>query len=99
MSEVGAITYQAIEAPIVLLVEDEALIRMAMADALRDEGFAVIEASYPREAISAVKGGLKPDVLFTDVKMPGDMDGLALAGVLQDELPHMHVFIASGHEA
>ena len=98
MSESGAITYQALEAPIVLLVEDEVLIRMAMADALRDEGFVVIEASFPREAVSAVKGGLTPDVLFTDIKMPGDMDGLALAETLQDKLPHLNVFIASGHE-
>ena len=57
MSDASTITYQALDAPIVLLVEDEALIRMAMADALRDEGFVVIEASYPKEAMSAVKGG------------------------------------------
>ena len=98
MSDAGTITYQALEAPIVLLVEDEALIRMAMADALRDEGFAVIEAAYSKEAISAVKGGMRPDVLFTDIRMPGDMDGVALAGVLQDQLPHLRVYIASGHE-
>jgi two-component system, response regulator PdtaR len=92
------ITYQALDAPIVLLVEDEVLIRMAMADALRDEGFAVIEAAYPKEAITAVNGGMRPDVLFTDIRMPGDMDGVALAGALQDRLPHLRVFIASGHE-
>lgn len=98
MSEIGGITYQALDAPIVLLVEDEVLIRMAMADALRDEGFVVIEATYPSEAVSAVKGGLRPDILFTDIRMPGGMDGVALAGVLQDKLPHLRVFIASGHE-
>ena len=98
MSDAGTITYQALDAPIVLLVEDEALISMAMADALRDEGFVVIEASYPKEAMTAVKGGMRPDVLFTDIRMPGDMDGVALAGVLQDQLPHLRVYIASGHE-
>lgn len=92
------ITYEALDAPIVLLVEDEVLIRMAMADALRDEGFVVIEATYPKEAVSAVNGGLRPHVLFTDIRMPGDMDGVALAGVLQAQLPDLHVFIASGHE-
>jgi CheY-like chemotaxis protein len=99
MSDAGTITYEALDAtPIVLLVEDEALIRMAMADALRDEGFVVGEAAYPPEALRAVNGGLRPDVLFTDIRMPGDMDGVALANALQQRLPDLHVFIASGHE-
>ena len=94
----GAITYEAPKGPIVLVVEDEALIRMAVADALRDEGFVVVEASYPGEAISAVHGGLRPDVLFTDIRMPGGMDGFALAEALQELLPDLRVYIASGHE-
>jgi CheY-like chemotaxis protein len=98
MSDAGAITYQAVDAPVVLVVEDEVLIRMAVADALRGEGFVVIEASYPAEAVKVVNGGLKPDVLFTDIRMPGDMDGVALAGALQARLPDLHVYIASGHE-
>ncbi len=98
MSDAGAITYQALDSAIVLVVEDEVLIRMAVADALRDEGFVVIEASHPLEAVRAVNGGLRPDVLFTDIRMPGDMDGVALAGALQARLPELRVFIASGHE-
>jgi len=85
------------DAPIILLVEDEFLIRMGMADELRDQGFVVIEAAHPIEAIAAIEAGLHPHVLLTDVRMPGEIDGLALAQRLQTLMPSLLVFIASGH--
>jgi CheY-like chemotaxis protein len=82
---------------VVLVAEDEVLIRMAMADALRDAGFTVVEASSAVEALDAVKAGIRPDVLLTDVRMPGGIDGLQLAATLQEAFPSVVVFIASAH--
>ncbi|MBL8544670.1 MAG: response regulator [Hyphomonadaceae bacterium] len=84
-------------APVILVAEDEVLIRMAVADSLRDAGFAVTEAASAAEALKAVRAGLKPDVLVTDVAMPGTMDGLALATLLQRENPALSVIVTSAH--
>jgi CheY-like chemotaxis protein len=63
----------------VLLVEDEHLIRIMAAEMLRDEGFNVEEASSGDEAALRLMGPLFFDVLFTDVQMPGKMDGIHVA--------------------
>lgn len=86
-------------APVILVAEDEVLIRMVVADALRDAGFTVIEAANAAEALKAVRAGLKPDALVTDVAMPGAMDGLALAALLQQENPALNVIVTSAHIA
>ena len=63
---------------VVLLVEDEPLIRMLAADLLEDEGFEVIEAATARAALSILeKRSGAVDALFTDVDMPGDRMGLS----------------------
>ncbi len=85
------------EQPIVLVAEDEVLIRMVVADSLRDAGFTVIEASNATEALSAVRAGLQPHALVTDIKMPGELDGLALAALLLQEIPALRVFVTSAH--
>jgi DNA-binding NtrC family response regulator len=81
----------------ILVVEDEVLIRMALADTLREAGFSVVEASNANEAVELVTAGVKPHVLFTDVRMPGGADGLDLASFLSAQLPHLIVFVCSGH--
>jgi len=81
---------------VVLVVEDEVLIRMALADALRKRGFNVIEACNAAEALDVVEAGLRPDVLLTDVVLPGHMDGLHLAAFMEHWIPGIKVFIASG---
>jgi CheY-like chemotaxis protein len=81
---------------VVLVVEDEVLIRMALAEALRKTGFSVIEACNAAEALDVVEAGLTPDVLLTDVVLPGHMDGLHLAAFLEAWIPGLKVFIASG---
>lgn len=83
--------------PTVLLVEDEVLIRWAVAEAMRDAGLHVVEASNAAEAMDVVLGGIKPDILFTDVRMPGHIDGLELAAFLEALLPGLTVIIASAH--
>jgi CheY-like chemotaxis protein len=82
---------------IVLLVEDEVMIRWAVAEALRADGMLVVEASNAGEAIDAVMGGVRPDILFTDVRMPGHLDGIQLAAFLEASLPGLEVIIASAY--
>jgi DNA-binding NtrC family response regulator len=65
-------------APVVLVVENDVLLRLATARNLRDAGFEVIEAANPAEAIR-ILDHIVVDVLFSDVDMPGNLDGLALA--------------------
>ena len=80
----------------ILLVEDEALVRMIMADDFRDAGYDVIECSTGDEAWELLTTGVEIDLLFTDVHMPGGLDGLALAGSAREKLPDLPIIIASG---
>lgn len=81
----------------VLFVEDEFLIRMIVADHLRDAGFNVTEAANGDEAVAILKGGAAVDVVLSDVRMPGATDGLALLAFVRRTLPDLPVFITSGH--
>ena len=82
--------------PVVLLVEDEPLVRMFGADVLEEAGFEVVEAVDGDEALEVLKA--RPDirVLFTDVNMPGSLDGLDLARVVHERRPDIKLLIASG---
>lgn len=83
--------------PVVLLVEDELFVRMATADALMDAGFEVIETTNAKAAQEILLRRADIRVLFTDVKMPGSMDGLELAALVRRQWPHILVVITSGH--
>lgn len=85
--------------PVVLLVEDEFLVRMATADALMDAGFEVIETANAQAAQDILSDRTDIRVLFTDVKMPGAMDGLELAALVRHHWPHIQIVITSGHLA
>ena len=80
----------------VLVVEDEIIVRMNAVSALEDDGFDVIEAETGDEALAMVEQGSLVDILFTDVNMPGTLDGLALAGRVCIRLPDVRVVVASG---
>src|ERR687890_2489377 len=82
--------------PVVLLVEDEPLVRMFGADVLEEAGFEVVEAVDGDEALAVL--GARPDiaVLFTDINMPGSLDGLDLARVVHERRPDIKLLIASG---
>ena len=71
------------ERPLVLIVEDEFLIRMDAVDMLRTAGFEVVEAESADEAIVILKRRLDIKVVFTDVQMSGSMDGLKLAAAIR----------------
>ncbi len=81
----------------VLVVEDEALIRLLVADALRDAGFAVVEAARADEALTYIEAGGQVDLVFTDVHMPGFVNGLDLARQLRARFPSLPVIITSGN--
>jgi DNA-binding response OmpR family regulator len=81
--------------PTVLVVEDEILIRMSLCDDLREAGFRVIEAANADEGLGLIRAGLAIDALLTDVRMPGELDGLALAGAARAALPSVALMLMS----
>ena len=83
----------------VLLVEDEGLIRMVTSEFLRDEGFDVTEAWNGEEAARLLDTVGRFDVLFTDVQMPGSLDGIDLALFARRRHPRVPVLIVSGYAA
>ncbi len=83
--------------PTVLVVDDEVLVRMVIADYLRDCGYRVFEAGSGDEALSILAAAdVDIDVLFSDVQMPGQLDGFGLAQWVRRERPHMRVVLTSG---
>jgi len=83
--------------PTVLVVEDEVLIRMMVSESLRQAGCEVFEAATADEALEVLSASGGADVLVTDVKMPGSVDGLELASRVRKALPGLKVVITSGH--
>lgn len=79
----------------VLIVEDEFLIRMVLADTLHDEGYDVIEAGNVLEAV-AILGAQKVDAVITDVDMPGGLNGLDLVRMISEMHMQVPVIVASG---
>lgn len=82
---------------LVLVVEDEALVRMSIAEHLLETGFDVLEAPNADEAIRLLMAHPEIHVLFTDIDMPGSMDGLKLAAAVRDRWPPVKIVITSGH--
>lgn len=80
----------------VLVVDDEALIRMSSADVIRDLGLEVIEAIDADHAISLLESVPGVTVVFTDIQMPGSMDGLLLAAIVRDRWPLIALLVTSG---
>jgi CheY-like chemotaxis protein len=80
----------------VLLVEDEVLISRLVADWLSQRGFAVHEAASAEEAMHYLDSGAPVDLLFTDVNLPGGMDGAQLAQQVRQRRPELPVVYTSG---
>lgn len=79
-----------------LIVEDEVLVRMVIADSLRDEGFHVLEAANADEAVTLLGSFPEIALVFTDIQMPGSMDGAALARFVSENYPELPVIATSG---
>lgn len=82
---------------IILVVEDEILVRMVIADYLRECGYRVIEAGNAAEALTVLQTSEPVDVVFSDVQMPGEMDGFGLARWIRDNQPRVKVLLTSGN--
>jgi DNA-binding NtrC family response regulator len=83
---------------IIIVAEDELLIRMVAADALISAGFEVIEVDHADAALNILHArAVEVCALFTDVNMPGEMDGLALAHHASSKWPWIRLLVASGH--
>ena len=81
---------------LVLIVEDETLIRMNSVDMIREFGFGVVEASNADEAVFLLESVPEIRAGFTDIQMPGAMDGLRLAATIRDRWPPVGLLITSG---
>jgi CheY-like chemotaxis protein len=81
----------------ILVVEDEVMIRMLMSDVLRDEGYLVIEAANGDEGKDLLLSGHGIDLIVTDVRMPGQTDGVQLAALAKSLEPSRPVVVVSGH--
>jgi DNA-binding NtrC family response regulator len=80
----------------VLVVEDEPLIRMVAADAFEQAGVPYVEAGDADEALLKLKRHSEIGVLFTDINMPGSMDGMALATAVHERHPEIELIVTSG---
>jgi CheY-like chemotaxis protein len=83
--------------PAILVVDDDALLRLTLSDFLQDQGFKVLEASTGDEALAIMAApGFAVDLVFTDVMMPGVTDGFALAKWIVENQPAVPVIVTSG---
>lgn len=83
---------------VVLVVEDQTLVRMFIADFLDDAGFKVFEAVNADEAMTVLQARPDVQVVVTDIEMPGSMNGLELTRMVQERWPGVGVVITSGRE-
>ncbi|WP_137132144.1 response regulator [Rhizobium sp. FY34] len=81
----------------ILVVEDVALISMRIVDDLEQAGFTVFEAASSAQAVEALIANETIQLLFTDVGMPGGIDGLKLVATVRDRWPAIKIIVTSGH--
>ncbi|WP_244541981.1 response regulator [Afipia sp. GAS231] len=82
--------------PVVLVVEDEMLLRMRAVDMVEDAGYVPVEAVDADEALAILQSRSDIALLFTDVQMPGSLNGLQLALAVHDRWPRIRIILASG---
>ena len=82
--------------PLILVVEDEALIRISAADILEQHGYEVVEAATAADALVVLEARPEVRVLFTDINMPGKLDGMDLARLVHEHWPNIRLVITSG---
>ncbi|HXQ13961.1 MAG TPA: response regulator [Caulobacteraceae bacterium] len=83
--------------PIVLVVEDNSLVRIVIANFLESAGFMVIQAADGAAALVVLASGADFNILFTDVQMPGPIDGVGVAERVREQHPGMPIVVTSGH--
>lgn len=80
----------------VLVVEDEPLVRMTAIDIIEDAGFIALEAADADEAIAILEAHPEIRIVFTDIEMPGSINGLKLAAFIRDRWPPIEIVVTSG---
>lgn len=83
----------------ILVVDDDVIVRLAAADHLRDHGFTVFEAANGVEARDVLEAGVEVDLVFSDINMPGGVDGVALAQWIGVNLSETPVVLTSGEQS
>jgi len=82
-----------------LIAEDDIFVRAMIAEFLRDVGYDVVEAENADEAVAVLESGMEIDLLFSDVKMPGSMNGCDLARQVREKWPDTRVILTSGYSS
>ena len=82
--------------PAILVVEDDELVRLAVARYLRDIGYTVLEAGHVDDAVAMLAANPSVKAVFSDVKLPGSRSGIDLANLVRTEYPGMKVLLTSG---
>jgi CheY-like chemotaxis protein len=85
------------EKVVVLIVEDEEIIRMSAAATLEDAGFEPLEAQNADEAVLILEARSDIRIVFTDIDMPGSMDGIKLARAIRGRWPPIEIVLTSGY--
>lgn len=83
--------------PLVLVVEDEPLLRLHAVTMLEDAGYATLEAGSADEAIAHLENNADIRAVFTDIDLPGGMDGVRLAAAIRERWPPVELIVTSGH--
>jgi len=83
--------------PVILVVEDDTLLRMHALEMIEEAGFEVLEASNADDAIKLLEARMDIAVVFTDIDMPGSMNGLKLAHAVANRWPPIRIVATSGH--
>lgn len=81
----------------ILVVEDELLIRFMLSEELREAGYDAIEACSADEALAILNSSVRVDLIISDVRMPGSLDGLGLLAVVRATFPGLPVIMMSAH--
>jgi CheY-like chemotaxis protein len=84
--------------PLVLVIEDEPLLRLDAVQMLEDAGYHTLEAGNADEAIALLEDRKDIRFVFSDVQMPGSMDGLKLAWAIRDRWPPIEMILTSGQK-
>lgn len=81
---------------LVLVVEDEFLIRMNTVEMVEEAGYSALEATNADEALGILERRDDIQIVFTDINMPGSMNGVELAEIIAESWPQIHVVLTSG---
>jgi len=83
----------------ILIVDDEASVRMALRGELEDAAMTVIEARNATEALHALEANIQIEAVLSDIRMPGGFDGVALARLVERRWPSVRILLTSGERA